>query len=170
MTELRQDLDEAVAQLDEHYAELKTAARERLGIVLDIRVGCAAERRQMLRELIDVLYEGSLASGQLIEGSDGIIRCRLAEALDLGYPARASNGRRPRFARGAVAASARGGSVGQVALLAIQARLDANPIAELKVLILGRAILRPAGLQLRPARRPTVRAYSALRQRFMAAR
>ena len=31
MTELRQDLDEAVAQLDDHYAELKTAARERLG-------------------------------------------------------------------------------------------------------------------------------------------
>jgi len=31
MTELRQDLDEAVAQLDEHYTELKTAARERLG-------------------------------------------------------------------------------------------------------------------------------------------
>ena len=31
MTELRQDLYEAVSQLDEHYVELKTAARERLG-------------------------------------------------------------------------------------------------------------------------------------------
>jgi len=31
MTELRQDLDEAVAQLHEDYAELKTAAGERLG-------------------------------------------------------------------------------------------------------------------------------------------
>jgi len=31
MTALRQDLDEAVQQLDQHYAELKSAARERLG-------------------------------------------------------------------------------------------------------------------------------------------
>ena len=31
MTELRQDLEESVWRLDEHYAELKSAARERLG-------------------------------------------------------------------------------------------------------------------------------------------
>lgn len=31
MTELREELDEAVWRLDEHYAELKSAARERLG-------------------------------------------------------------------------------------------------------------------------------------------
>lgn len=31
MTELQQDLEEAVWRLDEHYAELKSAARERLG-------------------------------------------------------------------------------------------------------------------------------------------
>jgi Putative addiction module component len=31
MSELRQDLDEAVSRLDEHYTELRSAARERLG-------------------------------------------------------------------------------------------------------------------------------------------
>jgi hypothetical protein len=35
MTTLRQELDEAVLQLDEHFAELKSAARQRLGRLYD---------------------------------------------------------------------------------------------------------------------------------------
>jgi hypothetical protein len=52
MTELRQDLDEAVAQLDEHYAELKTAARERLGSLFN-----PSDYPESVRGLFGVTWE-----------------------------------------------------------------------------------------------------------------
>ena len=52
MTTLRADLEEAVAQLDEHYAELKAAARERLG-----RLYNSSDYPESLRGLFAVAWD-----------------------------------------------------------------------------------------------------------------
>jgi hypothetical protein len=52
MQELRDELEEAVSRLDEHFAELKSAARERLG-----RLFNAADYPDSLRELFAVTWD-----------------------------------------------------------------------------------------------------------------
>ncbi len=52
MTELREQLDEAVARLDDHYAELQTAARRRLGQLYN-----AAEYPASLRRLFGIDWD-----------------------------------------------------------------------------------------------------------------
>lgn len=52
LTQLKEELDEAVWRLDEHYAELKSAARERLGSLFD-----AADYPESVRGMFQVAWD-----------------------------------------------------------------------------------------------------------------
>jgi hypothetical protein len=52
LTSLKAELDEAVWRLDEHFEELKEAARQRLG-----RLYCAADYPESLRGLFDMAWD-----------------------------------------------------------------------------------------------------------------
>jgi hypothetical protein len=91
LTSLKSDLQEAVAALDEHYAELKTAARRRLG-----RLFNQADYPPSLRGLFDVSYDFPSVeppdylrqlSPQLYEQEAQRVAARFDEAIQLAEQA-----------------------------------------------------------------------------------
>ncbi len=91
MTDLKQELIEAVAELDEHYAELKQSARQRLGRLYD-----PADYPRTLRDLFEIQWEfPSLAppeyllqlKPELYEQEKARIAARFDEAVKLAEQA-----------------------------------------------------------------------------------
>ena len=91
MTTLRAELDEAVANLDEHYAELRSAARDRLGSLFD-----ASDYPITLQGLFGIAWEYPSVevpnylqrlSPQLYEQECRRVACRFDEAVLLAEDA-----------------------------------------------------------------------------------